>query len=63
MLETNSLRCTAASNIASSSATALIPHNKLRGAALRDATLTTSQRPLAQLALEYTRAFATIELL
>jgi len=62
-LETNSLCCAAAGSIASSSATAeaLISHEKLRGAALSDATLTTSQRPLAQPALGYTHAFATIE--
>ena len=63
-LETNSLCCAAAGIIAPSSATAeaLIPHEKLRGAALSDATLTTSQRPLAQPALGYTHALATIEL-
>ena len=63
-LETNSLCCAAAGIIASSSATteALIHHEKLRGAAPSDATLTTSQRPLAQPALEYTQAFDTIEL-
>ncbi len=62
-LETNSLCCVAAGIIAPPSATAeaLIPHEKLRGAALSDATLTTSQRSLAQPALGYTHAFATIE--
>ena len=55
-LETNSLCCAAAGIIAPSSATAeaLIPHEKLRGAALSDATLTASVRPLAQPALGYT---------
>ncbi|SEB36060.1 hypothetical protein SAMN04490193_0645 [Pseudomonas marginalis] len=49
-LETNSLCCAAAGIIAPSSATAeaLIPHDKLRGAALSDATLTAPERPLAQ---------------
>lgn len=63
-LETKSLCCAAAGIIAFSSATAeaLILHEKLRGAALSDATLTTSQRPLAQPALGYTHALATIEL-
>ncbi len=56
-LETNSLCCAAAGIIASSSATAeaLIPHEKLRGAALADATLNAQQRPLAQPAVGYTR--------
>lgn len=49
--------CAAASLIASSSATAkaLIPHKKLRGAALADATLKAQNRPLAQPALGYMR--------
>ncbi|WP_342309283.1 hypothetical protein WLF14_08220 [Pseudomonas fluorescens] len=49
-LETNSLCCAAAGIIAPSSATAeaLIPHEKLRGAALADATLNAQERPLAQ---------------
>jgi hypothetical protein len=49
-LETNSLCCAAAGNIAASSATAeaLIPHEKLRWAALADATLNAQERPLAQ---------------
>ena len=57
-LETNSLCCAAAGIIAPPSATAeaLIPHEKLRGAALSDATLTASVRPLAQPALGYTHA-------
>jgi hypothetical protein len=57
-LETNSLCCVAAGIIAPPSATAeaLIPHEKLRGAALSDATLTASVRPLAQPALGYTHA-------
>jgi hypothetical protein len=51
-LETNNLCCAAAGIIAPSSATAetLIPHEKLRGAALADATLNAQERPLAQLA-------------
>ena len=49
-LETNSLCCAAAGIIAPPSATAeaLIPHEKLRGAALADATLNAQERPLAQ---------------
>lgn len=63
-LETNSLCCAAAGIIASSSATteALIPHEKLRGAALADATLNAQTRPLAQPAVGYTHAPGTIEL-
>ncbi|WP_350614668.1 hypothetical protein [Pseudomonas sp. HY7a-MNA-CIBAN-0227] len=54
-LETNSLCCVAAGIIAPSSATAeaLIPHEKLRGAALADATLNAQTRPLAQPAVGY----------
>ncbi|VVO84024.1 hypothetical protein [Pseudomonas sp. Ld6] len=57
-LEANSLCCAAAGIIAPPSATAeaLIPHEKLRGAALSDATLTAPARPLAQPALGYTHA-------
>lgn len=53
--ETNSLCCAAAGIIAPPSATAeaLIPHEKLRGAALSDATLIAPERPLAQPALGY----------
>ena len=56
-LETNSLCCAAAGIIAPSCATAeaLIPHEKLRGAALADATLNAHIRPLAQPAVGYTR--------
>ncbi len=56
-LETNSLCCVAAGIIAPLSATteALIPHEKLRGAALADATLNAHIRPLAQPAVGYTR--------
>lgn len=63
-LETNSLCCAAAGIIAPPSATteALIPHEKLRGAALADATLNAQKRPLAQPVVGYTRAFDTIEL-
>ena len=55
-LETNSLCCAAAGNIAPSSATAeaLTPHEKLRGAALADATLNAQERPLAQPVKGYT---------
>lgn len=54
-LETNSLCCAAAGNIAPSSATAeaLIPHEKLRGAVLADATLNAQERPLAQPVVGY----------
>lgn len=47
---TNSLCCAAAGIIAPSSATAeaRIPHEKLRGATVNDATLTASGCPLAQ---------------
>ena len=57
-LETNSLCCAAAGIIAPSSATAeaLVPHEKLRGAALVDATLTAPERPLAQPVVGYTHA-------
>jgi len=55
-LGTNSLCCAAAGIIAPSNATAeaLIPHGKLRGAALVDATLNAQERPLAQPVLGYT---------
>ena len=55
--ETNSLCCAAAGIIAPLSATAeaFIPHEKLRGAALADATLSAHIRPLAQPAVGYTR--------
>jgi hypothetical protein len=54
-LETNSLCCAAAGIIASLSATeeALIPHEKLRGAALADATLNAQERPPAQPVVGY----------
>ncbi|WP_250212097.1 hypothetical protein [Pseudomonas fluorescens] len=54
-LEPNSLYCAAADIIAPSSATAeaLIPHEKLRGAALADATLNAQERPLAQPVVGY----------
>lgn len=63
-LETNSLCCEAAGIIAPFSATAeaLIPHEKLRGAALADATLNAQTRPLAKPAVGYTHASRTIEL-
>ncbi len=56
-LETNSLCCAAAGITAPISATAeaLIPHKKLRGAALADATLNAQERPLAQPAVGYTQ--------
>ena len=55
-LETNSLCCVAAGIIASSSSTteALIPHEKLRGAATPNATLIAQNRPPAQPAEGYT---------
>ena len=55
-LETNSLCCAAAGIIAPPSATAeaLIPHEKLRGAVLADATLHAQERPLAQPVVGYT---------
>lgn len=55
-LETKSLCCVAVGITAPSSATAeaRIPHEKLRGAALADATLNAQERPLAQPALGYT---------
>ena len=54
-LVTNSLCCAAAGIIATSNATAeaLIPHEKLRGAALADATLHAQERPLAQPVVGY----------
>ncbi|WP_330213566.1 hypothetical protein [Pseudomonas sp. Z18(2022)] len=63
-LETNSLCCAAASNIASSSATggAVIPHERLRGAALADATLNAQKRPLAQPVVGYMTIWQTINL-
>ena len=63
-LETNNLCCAAAGITAPSSANAgaLVPHEKLRGAALADATLNAQERPLAQPAMGYTRAPGTIEL-
>jgi hypothetical protein len=63
-LETNSLCCAAAGIIAPPSTTteALIPHEKLRGAALADATLNAQARPLAQPVVGYTHAPGTIEL-
>ncbi|VCU63180.1 MULTISPECIES: hypothetical protein [Pseudomonas] len=49
-LVTNSLCCAAAGIVAPSSATVevLLPHEKLRGAALADVTLNTQEGPLAQ---------------
>ena len=57
-LETNSLCCAAAGITAPISATAeaLVPHKKLRGAALADATLNAQERPLAQPVVGYTHA-------
>lgn len=62
-LETNSLCCVAAGIIAPSSATAeaLIPHKKLRGAALADATLNAQERQPAQPVVGYTHAWAVID--
>lgn len=55
-LATKSLCCAAAGIIATSNTTAeaLIPHEKLRGAALADATLNAQERPLAQPVVGYT---------
>lgn len=63
--ETNSLCCAAAGIIASSSATAeaLIPHEKLRGAAPADATLNAQERPPAQPAVGYTHASGVMNVL
>ncbi|MNR52185.1 hypothetical protein D3C85_1719780 [compost metagenome] len=54
-LETNSLCCTAAGIIVPLSATAeaLIPHEKLRGAAYPEATLIAQDRPPAQPVVGY----------
>jgi len=62
--ETNSLCCAAAGIIAPSSATAeaRIPHEKLRGAAVSDATLTASGRPPAQPVVGYTHASGHISM-
>lgn len=62
-LETNSLCCAAAGIIASSSATAgaLIPHEKLRGAALVDAPLNAQERPPAQPVAGYTQALGNLD--
>ncbi len=63
-LETNSLCCAAAGIIAPSSATAevLIPHDKLREAALADATLNAQECPLAQPVIGYRRLLLTLSL-
>ncbi|MFP5497078.1 MAG: hypothetical protein ACLGJE_13140 [Gammaproteobacteria bacterium] len=62
-LETNSLCCAAAGNIAFYNATAdaLIPHEKLRGAALANATLNAQEGPLAQPAVGYTHVLNGVE--
>jgi len=54
--EINSLCCAAAGTIAplSANAEALIPHEKLRGATLADATLIAQNRPSAQPVMGYT---------
>lgn len=64
-LETNSLCCAAAGIIDPSSATAeaLIPHGKLRGAALADATLNAQERPPAQPVVGYKHASGHVEYL
>jgi hypothetical protein len=61
-LETNSLCCAAAGIIAPTNATAeaLIPREKLRGAALADATLNAQERALAQPVVGYARVSDTI---
>ncbi len=63
-LETNSLCCAAAGIIAPSSASAeaLIPHEKLRGAALADATLNAQERQLAQPVVGYMTTWQPINL-
>lgn len=63
-LETNSLCCAAAGIIAPTNATteALIPHEKLRGAALADATLNAQEHALAQPVVGYMRVSNTIGL-
>lgn len=60
---TNSLCCAAAGIIAPSSATAeaLIPHEKLRGAMLADATLNAQKRPPAQPVMGYTHVSSTVD--
>lgn len=60
-LETNSLCCVAVGITAPSSATAkvLVPHEKLRGAAVTDATLDAQDRPLAQPVVGYKSSTAT----
>jgi hypothetical protein len=64
-LETNSLCCAAAGIIAPLSATteALIPHKKLRGAALADATLDAQECPPAQPVVGYKHASGHVEYL
>ncbi|TFY92773.1 hypothetical protein DYL59_02080 [Pseudomonas kairouanensis] len=61
-LETNSLCCAAAGITASLSATAeaLVPHEKLRGAALADATLNAQKRAPAQPAVGYMRSQSAV---
>ena len=61
--ETKSLCCAAAGIIVPLSATAeaLIPHEKLRGAALADATLNAQERPLAQPVVGYKTTLHTQE--
>ena len=56
--EINSLCCAAAGIIAplSDTAEALIPHEKLREAALADATLNAQERPPAQPVVGYTQS-------
>lgn len=62
-LETNTLCCSAASIVAPSSAAtdARIPHGKLRGATLADATLNAQVRPLAQPVVGYAHALDIVE--
>lgn len=63
-LETNSLCCAAAGITAPFSATAeaFLPDEKLREAALADATLNAQERALAQPVVGYTHAPGTIEM-
>lgn len=60
--ETKSLCCAAAGIIAPLRATAgaLIPHEKLRGAALADATLNAQERPPAQPVVGYKASFEVL---
>jgi hypothetical protein len=63
-LVTTSFCCAAAAGIIdpfSATTDALIPHEKLRGAALADATLNAQKRPLAQPVVGYVHALDIVE--